>query len=188
MNATTSGGPESPRGAGVFVYGFGPYGEFERNVTEAVVRALPPLGGLRTAVFPVRFDRAMLLAPVRSEPAEIIIGLGQCRRGRKLRLERKAVNLRAEPDKAPRPIARRSPGHHFATLPLARIPDTRVSYDAGTYVCNFSMFVMLEHCRRHGGRFGFVHIPKDHDVQSAVDYLTDAIRRVAGPRIREAMG
>ena len=34
----------------VLVYGFGPYREFRNNITESIIKALPPLPGLTTAV------------------------------------------------------------------------------------------------------------------------------------------
>ena len=104
-------------------------------------------------VFPVHFRRAMFLAPVRRARPKVIIGLGQRRGGRKLRLERQAVNRRGGRGERLRPVTPFGRSRLPVTLRLPRTAGTRLSTDAGTYVCNFSMYVFLEHCRATGARF-----------------------------------
>lgn len=172
----------------ILVYAFGPYEEFADNVSEAVVAALRPQRGLVTEVFPVRFDRAMLLRGLRQHRPDIVIGLGQHRTGRKMRLERKAVNRFGPRDGPYRAISPKGPAALFANLHLPETSATRVSYDAGTYVCNFSMYLTLEYCRKRGCRFAFVHIPRHTSIGAAAAYLRSAVRALAAARRKTAPG
>ena len=56
--------------------------------------------------------------------------------------------------------------------------EARRSTDAGDYVCNFSMYVMLDHIRRNrlDMHYGFIHIPHDYDVLKA----TRLVEKIVG--------
>ena len=63
-----------------------------------------------------------------------------------------------------RPIVRGAARRLAATLRIERSAlgkHVKVSRDAGDYVCNFSMYVILDYLRsyRPTTRFGFIHIP-----------------------------
>jgi len=149
----------------ILIYGFGPFGGYDNNVSEAVVRMLRPGRHVVTEVFPTRFSRAMFLLAMKKHAPDIIIGLGQHR------LARKAVNLRGRRGERPRSIAASGPADLPATLRLPRTVETTLAYDAGTYVCNFSMYVLSDWCNRHGCRFAFVHIPRRYPPARAAAYL-----------------
>jgi pyrrolidone-carboxylate peptidase len=177
----------SEASAKVLVYGFGPYDDFEHNVTEAVIRRLRPHRRLATEVFGVRLSRTMFRRALARHRPAIVIGLGQHRTGRKLRLERKAVNLMGRRGGPLRPIDRSGPARLFVNLHLPETAETTVAYDAGRFVCNFSMYLMLQHCREAGCRFGFVHIPHGYAAAAAAAYVRNAVafalnRRQSGPR------
>jgi pyrrolidone-carboxylate peptidase len=144
---------------GVLVYGFGPYQTYRVNVTERTVRSLPPRLHVHRRVFAVRFDRRMFERTLERLRPGIVIGLGQHPRARKLRLERRA-HQRGKPR-----VAR------FVSLALPRTAGTTVTYDAGDYVCNFSMWVVQGWCAKHGGRFAFIHVPKDYPPARLAAYL-----------------
>ena len=76
---------------GVLVYGFGPYREFRNNITEAIIKALPPLPELTTAVFPVRFNRRQFIDMLERHKPDHVLGLGQCIRHR-IEFESRATN------------------------------------------------------------------------------------------------
>jgi len=118
--------------ADTFIYGFGPYDEFGWNISEAVVSALKPSRNLATEVFDTKFDRSMLLRPIKRCSPKTIIGLGQHPRARMLRLERKAVNLRAERDGLLKPIVKSGADNFFVNLRLPNTQYTTSTYDAGT--------------------------------------------------------
>jgi pyrrolidone-carboxylate peptidase len=151
--------------AAVYIYGFGPYMSFRDNVTERTVRALPRIAGVQRRVFEVKFDRAMFERALARARPDIVIGLGQHPRARKLRLEQ-----RSHPRGNPR-VAR------FVSLRLPRTADTTVTYDAGDYVCNFSMWVAGAWCARSGARFAFIHVPRDYAPARLVRYLRLCLRK-----------
>jgi pyrrolidone-carboxylate peptidase len=155
----------------ILLYGFGPYDSHETNISGELVKGIPLPPSVQRQVFDVRFDRAMFInAIVRIDP-EIIIGLGQSARSRKIRIERRAVNLMGERGEKKRPISRHGHGHLFMSLEIPHHDQVRLSYDAGTYVCNFSMYVIAEHCRDSGRRCGFIHLPKRYDMQQAKAFV-----------------
>jgi pyrrolidone-carboxylate peptidase len=58
-------------------------------------------------------------------------------------------------------------------MPLSVTRPSAKSINAGDYVCNFSMYVMLEEVERQdlNSLLGFVHIPFDHDLKAARRYV-----------------
>ncbi|MBI4526750.1 MAG: hypothetical protein HY695_23380 [Deltaproteobacteria bacterium] len=132
----------------LLVYGFGPYAPFKQNITEKIVRKLPKLPGMRKIVFPVRFERKQFIERVEKYQPEIIVGIGQSSRRRRLSIERRAVNrMRARKGGKARSIRKGGPRSLATNLKLDR-RELRTSYNAGDYVCNYSMYVILEHLRR----------------------------------------
>lgn len=162
----------------ILVYGFKPYGHYTENVTERLIGRLPARRGIVKNVFDVRFDAAMFEQVLASTSPDVIIGLGQHPRARKLRIERKAQNRRGERGNALMPIQRDGPKTYFATLEFPQTAATTVTYDAGVYVCNFSMYVMARYCARTGARFGFIHVPKDYSVDKLVKYIERVIEKL----------
>jgi len=158
------------------VYGFGPYGEFEQNISDAVIQRLRRRQGLVKEVFPTRFSRTMFLDALRRHAPAMVIGLGQHRTGHKLRLERRAVNRMGHRGKVARPIDPAGPARLFVNLHLPETMETTVTYDAGAYVCNFSMYWMLRACLDTGRRFAFIHIPRHYDEAAATAYVSLAIQ------------
>jgi len=158
------------------VYAFKPYGEFSDNISEAIVNSLSTDDNLTTQVFDVQFSRSMFLSTLKNNIPDIIIGLGQNPRARKLQLERKALNLWSNKGKFPQPIDRNGRPHLFVNLRLPRTLNTTVTYNAGTYVCNFSMYVFLNYCLNNGSKFAFIHVPVNFNVQAAADFVMHAIQ------------
>lgn len=158
------------------IYGFGPYDNFADNITESVILSLKHRHNLVTKVFDVRFSRAMFSRTLKEHTPEIIIGLGQHPRARKLRLERKAINLFGKRGEKPKLISKTCPPALFSNLRLPSTPNTTIAYNAGTYVCNFSMHICLEYSLKTGAKFGFIHVPKDYSVPRIINYLTKTIQ------------
>jgi pyrrolidone-carboxylate peptidase len=126
----------------------------------------------------VKFHRAQFIKAVEKYQPDTILGLGQCSRGRHLRIESRAVNKRRSNKSAKaRRIsaggARRMPTN--LKLDLGR--EARVSRSAGDYVCNYSMYVILEYIRqrRFSIRFGFIHVPHGYSAKTAVRILTEVV-------------
>jgi len=162
---------------GLLVYGFKPYGDFPENVSERVLAGITPAAGMMRHVCAVRCDAAMVHAVLADIRPKAILGLGQHPRARKLRIERKARNIR-DSETGPAPIETDGPVSRPATL---RLPDTEITttaYDAGSYVCNYSMYLAGGFCEWNGGRFGFIHIPRNCDPAVVCRYLDAAVNRI----------
>jgi pyrrolidone-carboxylate peptidase len=169
----------------ILLYGFGPYRHFKDNITAKVIKTLPALSGLKRVVFPVRFHRGQFVQALERHKTDVVLGLGQSSR-RSIEFETQAVNRRRGGKKAKaRAIRRRGPRWLPTTL---EIPYGRIkrSKNAGDYVCNFSMYVMLEQIRRAGAKikFGFVHIPHDADPRQATQVIARALRKIRAPKRR----
>jgi pyroglutamyl-peptidase len=171
----------------ILVYGFGPYRRFRDNVTEKILRRLPRRRGLRKMVFPVRFHHGQFVQAVRKHRPDVILGLGQCSKGKKLRTESRALNRRRnDKSEKAKPILRGGPRQLSTNLRLGLGLPARSSRNAGDYVCNYSMYVILDYVkgRRPPVRFGFVHIPHDFNTGRASLILAKAIDRIEAASIR----
>src|SRR5919109_485409 len=158
----------------LLLYGFGPYHRFRTNITEAIVRQFPKHRWTKKVVFPVRFRKSQFINAVRDYRPDVILGLGQCSRGRRLRVESTAVNQRrdSKTEKA-RPIVAGGFRRLSTNLKLNLGPAARSSSDAGDYVCNYSMYIILDFLKRRrlATRFGFVHVPCGYDSRKAIRSL-----------------
>ena len=154
----------------LLIYGFGPYRQFKDNVTEKILRQFPRRAGL---------NKSQFINAIREHKPDVILGLGQCSRGRSLRIERHAANKRRnEKSDEPRPIIPGGAPRLRTNLKLAL--GGRSSNNAGEYVCNYSMYLMLDFInRRHLPIcYGFIHIPHRYDYKKALRLLADAVGKI----------
>src|SRR5262249_24933762 len=171
----------------LLVYGFGPYKQFKTNITQKIVRKIPRSRKLKKIVLPVLFDKAQFISAIEKHRPDVILGLGQCGSGKYLRIERRAVNRRRDSkEEKGSAIRRGGPRSRARTLTIAQgtlAGDGIISSNAGDYVCNFSMYIMLDHLRRRSrkARFGFVHIPYDYDRGRAERFVK---KLIAGIEVR----
>ena len=164
----------------ILLYGFGPYLQFRDNITAKILRLLPRRRGLRKVVFPVQFDRRQFIEAIQRTKPDIVLGLGQSSRQR-IEIERQAANRRrTRPGVSSRQILPGAPQRLPTTLRLRVGGEARRSTDAGDYVCNFSMYVMLDHIRRNrlDMDYGFIHIPHDYDVLNATRLVEKIVGRL----------
>jgi pyrrolidone-carboxylate peptidase len=63
---------------------------------------------------------------------------------------------------------------------MALGPQGKASNKAGDYVCNYSMYVILDFIKRRRLpiRFGFIHIPQKYDDKKAMRLLEKAIGKI----------
>jgi pyroglutamyl-peptidase len=164
------------------VQGFGPFGGFDPNPSELLVRSLAERcdTDIRTEVLPVSLDRVATEVPklmAESRP-QVWLGVGLAGGRTALALEAVAVNL-ADWEKSAAdadgvsvarvPIAPDGPAAHLTTLPVARILTSwreaglpgYLSQTAGSYLCNFSFYTAAEAARQLGlsCMVGFLHVP-----------------------------
>ncbi len=173
----------------VLLYGFGPYHHFQQNITEQILRGLPKQSGLKKVVFPVRFHKGQFIKAVKNTKPDVIVGLGQCSRGRRLRIETQAVNRKRKDKRSKsRPVIPGGRQTLLTNLKLDRGGEARSSKDAGDYVCNYSMYIILDYLKQRQPtvRFGFIHIPYRYDPRKAIRVLTKVIGKVEAVRKKPA--
>lgn len=168
----------------VLLYGFGPYGQFKGNITRQIVSKIPSSRNLKKIVFPVRFHKKQFTDVVNKHRPDFILGLGQCSSGKLPRIERRALNLRRNGKREKgRAIVPGGPETLASTLKLEELrlgKRTKTSRNAGDYVCNFSMYVILDYLRRRrwNARFGFVHVPHDYNAERAVKFVKRVLKNL----------
>jgi pyrrolidone-carboxylate peptidase len=166
----------------VLVYGFGPYRQFRDNITAKIIKRLPQSGDLRRCIFPVRFDSKQFVGALRRHRPDVVLGLGQSSR-RKIEIEKRAANRKrvTERGQAKR-ISMTGPKWLRTTLEIKTGQQAGKSTNAGDYVCNYSMYLMLAHIRRvkMNTVFGFVHIPHDYDRRKASRFVQRILRQCGG--------
>jgi len=165
----------------LLIYGFGPYQQFKENITEKILTSFPKRRGVKKIIFPVRFDKSQFIRALREHCPDAVLGLGRCSEGQRLRIERRAAN-RKRKNKAStiRPILSGGSKWISTSLRLKKGRETKFSKDAGDYVCNYSMYVILDYIKRHhlATRFGFIHIPHQYDSGTAKNFLLRVIRGI----------
>jgi len=166
----------------ILVYGFKPYGSYSSNITEQVLAGLPDNKSVVKKVFDVSFDEAMFSEILLQHKPDRVLGLGQHPRARKLRIERRAQNLSKDVGQSPVLIEPAGPAFLYSTLELPETDLTTVTYDAGSYVCNFSMYQTARYCQSHNAKFGFVHVPKHFAVSMVIKYVQTAFQHILQDR------
>nr|WP_051154010.1 pyroglutamyl-peptidase I [Paenibacillus sp. PAMC 26794] len=174
----------------ILISGFEPFGGDAVNPTGALMDALANevIEGaeLKTVLLPVHFDECadLLIAEMEAYRPDVVIACGLAKGRTSITPERIAVNVKDIPpgsyadnqgqSPVDEPIVDGSPDGLFSTLPIramvddmsaAGIPAT-VSNTAGTYICNNTMYRVLDHIRvgQLPIRAGFVHFPASTEM------------------------
>ena len=178
----------------VLVTGFEPFGEMSVNPTQQLVAALARRGvegvDLHTAVLPVEYDACLdaLVAETDRLRPDAVIACGLAAGRTAVTPERIGINVKdtARTESALTDNAGRAPTDEaishgpaglFSTLPVrqiqralvaAGVPST-VTNTAGTYICNNTMYGVLDHLRKEGRDTlaGFVHFPASTEMAVA---------------------
>lgn len=163
----------------IFLYGFRAYGKYKDNITEKIIQRLVPRSTVITKVFPVMFDQKQFLESLQEIEPDIILGLGQCRKGDKIRIEQQAKNIQQDGHEAPqKPII---PGKNKflpVTLHLKPTEKSVLSFDAKNFVCNFSMYVILNAIKNRNIPYAFLHIPHSFDLDQATTFVEMTIDQI----------
>ena len=163
----------------VLITGFGPFPGAPFNPSAALAKALarrrrPALAGIErsTHVFATTYasvDRDLPKLFAQKQKPDIVLMFGVAGRRRQLCIEtraRNAVSLLFPDAGGYRPrhgvIKLRGPAALTGNAPFARLAGaagTRLSRDAGRYLCNYVYWRALEHARGTRPLVQFVHIP-----------------------------
>lgn len=163
----------------LMITGFEPFHRETINPSWEAVAALPETIGpwkLEKLRLPVVFGQAaeLVLAHTEKIHPDVILSVGQAGGRDAITPEVIAINLQnaSIPDNAgnqPHHLPIHPEGHdgYFATVPVRRMVDAaqekgilcKLSYSAGTYVCNDVFYRLLYHHRGSGVQVGFIHVP-----------------------------
>ncbi len=159
----------------ILIYGFGPYLNFENNITQRIVEALKAVSfkdfEVQLKTFDVKFSQAMFLREVKQFKPDYVLGMGQHPRARRIRIERRGVNLKNNPQEDSQPIKESGQAALHTSLKVSPCEGSTVTYDAGTYVCNFSMYTFESNALKFGYRYAFFHMPRNLEVSDGVQFI-----------------
>ncbi|AEC52126.1 pyrrolidone-carboxylate peptidase [Pyrococcus sp. NA2] len=170
----------------VLITGFEPFGGDDKNPTSEIAETLngKKIGDAEVVSFvlPVSFKRARekLIKILDEVKPDIAISLGLAPGRTHISVERVAINIidARIPDndgEQPKdePIVEGGPVAYFATIPTREIVEEMkrngipavLSYTAGTYLCNFVMYLTLHTSATKGypKKAGFIHVPYTPD-------------------------
>ncbi|PAD29387.1 pyroglutamyl-peptidase I [Paenibacillus sp. 7523-1] len=174
----------------ILISGFEPFGGDAVNPTgelmEALAQEVVEGAESKTVLLPVHFDECadLLIAEMEAYGPDVVIACGLAKGRTAVTPERIAVNVKDIPTGSyadnqgqrpvDEPITEGSPDGLFSTLPIramvnnmtaAGIP-AAVSNTAGTYICNNTMYRVLDYIRLQQLpiRAGFVHFPASTEM------------------------
>jgi len=134
----------------ILVYGFKPYKKYKENITENIIIKIKNRKNLVKEVFTVKFEKNMFLEKIKRQNKK---------------------------DK-PKIIFKDKPKYRFTSLKLTTDENSRISYNAGKYVCNYSMYVILDYCQNKTTEFAFIHVPKGYNLDKAVKFVESKINEL----------
>lgn len=180
---------------------FEPFGGAEKNASQEAVMALPnEICGivLQKRCLPVVFGAAgeQAIEAIDELAPHAVICVGEAGGRAAITPEMVALNLRHAriADNAgamphDEPVVAGGENALFSTLPVRAMAEAinaagvpaEVSYSAGTYVCNDTMYLVLAHLLDKNVPAGFVHVPAGNalSIDSMVAGLTAAIGALA---------
>ena len=163
----------------LLIYGFGPYKEHKNNITTDIIKKLKDRQNLTKIILPVTFNKTIFLDEIKRHKPSIILGMGQHPRAKKIRIERKSINQkRYSKEDEIKQISKYGPEKHLVNLKLKKDDLSRITYNAGDYVCNYSMYIITEFCKVKGLKFAFIHIPKRYDLKQSIKFIETKIDEI----------
>ena len=161
--------------------GFDPWGNWDRNPSGEVAQSLHGTTAGRCEIVSVALpvvhgeDIARVVPMIEMHRPSAVVSLGLSGGAAALHVERVALNMKVvggEDGQEPsdEPVVAGGPAAYFATLPVremaaamraAGVP-ARLSYSAGTFLCNHIMYQVLHYLSEGGVAVpsGFIHIPQ----------------------------
>ena len=162
----------------ILVYGFKPYKEYEKNISELVVKGLKKRPGIKKVVLPIVFNKKILKIINKFKP-DIIIGLGQKKRGKLLEMERTARNIYKKDRK--RKISPNGPKRYFLNFkPNIKLKTVRTDYvsEDEDYLCNFTRYIIMDFIKNKKlkSKSAFIHIPSKYSLKKAIKIIERIVK------------
>jgi pyroglutamyl-peptidase len=187
----------------ILIFSFEPFGRWKTNASTIVAQKVIEDGQLmhlRHHILPVCFDTAALplIKEIKKDKPDFVLGLGLHGKAKCLYLERIALNIKHSTrfdaaGKKPKdsPIDPQGPPAYWTTLPYKTILESlreesiplRLSFHAGTYICNNVLFMILNSLAMASlpTRAGFIHVPPiktQRKGKRSLAYLSMALGRI----------
>ena len=163
----------------LLITGFDPFGGESINPAWEAVKLLPDTIGafeLTKLEIPTVFGTASqkVLEAAQAVQPDVILCIGQAGGRKAITPEMVGINLRhariadnAGNQPQDEPVAAEGPAAYFATVPVRKMAQAAedagiaaaVSYSAGTFVCNDTLYALLHHYADTQVQAGFVHVP-----------------------------
>jgi len=162
----------------ILVFGFKPYGKYKTNISDLIVKRIKNKKIVEKIVFPVIFGNNGIIKKIKETKPDVVLGICQHPRARKIRIERKAKNMiKLKKEKKSRLINKNSKKELFTNLKIEKTKENVIAYNAGTYVCNFTMFNIMDYIIKNNKdiKFAFLHIPKNYDIRKVIKAINKII-------------
>lgn len=155
----------------VLIYGFGAYKRYKNNISKDIIKNLKSRKGLHTCILPTVFTPRFIKNYIDKFKPDIVIGLGQSARAECIYIEKKAKN-KMEPRKGDTSkIEDNGPSSILSSLVIPRLKGVRKSENAGTYLCNYTMYIVGRIAIAKGFKFTFIHIPRGYNLQQGTESI-----------------
>lgn len=156
--------------AKLLIYGFKPWGKNNKNISEEVIKELQKFDYLTTEVLQVRFEKAKFINMFKKRDIKFVLGLGQARKGSKLRIEKFAYNEYRQNGELKQI---KHNGDKRLNLEIYSFGEEFViSTNPGRFVCNFGMYIVEDYCRLNNMKSSFIHIPSNYNLKNAVKIIS----------------
>lgn len=160
----------------ILIYGFKPWGKLNKNIGQEIIKRIKLKKNIKKIIFDVKFEKKQFKEALKYKP-DIILGLGMCGRGKKIRIERKARNIKKTKKDEKLRIIDKEGKDIFVNIKIKNERNSRISYNAGWYICNFSMYVLLKNIKNNQ-KYAFFHIPKNYDLMKAIKFFSKIIDEI----------
>ena len=178
----------------IMISGFEPFQEHKINPSQDVLGHLPKnyhSHEIYTALLPVTYKEAFSTLKISLDKVRpdfvIALGLGSGRTT--IDLERIAINMAdsTTPDNngqiiVNQKIDENGPDAFFSTLPLQSWVKSHqlvnISNTAGTYVCNYLMYKLMQLAKEQSFKAGFIHLPCKLSLQETSNTLLELIEQL----------
>jgi len=185
----------------VLISGFGTFDHHQENSSEIMVNLFTEAqvdgAEIATIVLPVTFREAfdILNEKVHLFRPDVVVCLGLADRRQAITLEKVAINqihCRISDNEGiqhqDKLILEGGPTAYFSTLPLKEMRElstafpVEMSYSAGTYVCNYLMYRVLNSVESSNVKAGFIHLPSIHNNK---ERMFESLKTMLDPIINQ---
>ncbi len=159
----------------ILVYGFANWGTVKVNISQQIVEGIADFPKLQKRILRVRFDEQLFLDMVNEQQYDYVLGVGRYPRGSKIRIEQLGFN-RKKIGKQCGFISTGGVDNYPVTWHIQPLEGMETTNDPGSFVCNFSMYVLGRWASQHAVKYAFLHVPKEFAVKRVIVMIDEILR------------